>query len=135
MQNALVPDVNQGTAVASPLNLGVLANQIPPLPKFSGETDSGKGDSETFADWRERFEMVAEAYRWDQPTKLVNLVTRLCGQAYSFYVIPDSGQTTRSLLKSYQDVSHQSELKRCRAVFSMTDDRRRKNLLMIMPRN
>lgn len=48
--------------------------------------DNGKGDLENFTDWKERFEMVAEAYHWDKRTKLVNLVTRLCGQAYSFFM-------------------------------------------------
>ena len=70
---------------SSPLNLGVFANQIPPIQKFSGEVDNGKGDLENFTDWKERSEMTAEAHHWDERTKLVNLVTRLCGQAYSFY--------------------------------------------------
>lgn len=70
----------------------LLYNQIPPIPKFSGEVDNGKGDLENFTDWKERFEMVAEAYHWDKRTKLVNLVTRLCGQAYSFYRSCDGSQ-------------------------------------------
>ena len=37
-------------------NLGMFANQC--IPKFSGDTDSGKGDSKTFADWKERFGIV-----------------------------------------------------------------------------
>ena len=36
--------------------------------------------------------MVAEVYHWDKCTKLVNLVTRLCGQAYSFYRSCNGGQ-------------------------------------------
>ena len=36
--------------------------------------------------------MIAEAYHWDEHTKLVNLVTRLCGQAYSFYRSCDARQ-------------------------------------------
>ena len=54
--------------------------------------DNGKGDLENFTDWKERFEMVAEAYHWDERTKFVNLVTRLCGQAYSFYRSCDGSQ-------------------------------------------
>ena len=36
--------------------------------------------------------MIAEAHHWDERTKLVNLVTRLCGQAYSFYRSCDGRQ-------------------------------------------
>ena len=36
--------------------------------------------------------MVAEAYHWHKRTKLVNLVTRLCSQAYSFYRSCDGNQ-------------------------------------------
>ena len=92
VQSALVSSSDQGAVATSPLNLGVFANQIPPIPKFSGEVDNGKGDLENFTDWKERFEMVAEAYHWDKHTKLVNLVTRLCGQAYSFYRSCDRSQ-------------------------------------------
>ena len=42
--------------------------------------DNGKGDSEIFTDWKERFEMVAETCHWDDHNKLIDLVTRLCGQ-------------------------------------------------------
>ena len=91
-QSALVSSSDQGVVASSPLNLGVFANQIPPIPKFSGEVDNGKGDLENFTDWKERFEMVAEAYHWDKRTKLVNLVTRLCGQAYSLYRSCDGSQ-------------------------------------------
>ena len=36
--------------------------------------------------------MVVEAYHWDKRTKLVNLVTTLCGQAYLFYRSCDRSQ-------------------------------------------
>ena len=36
-QSALVSSSNQGAVATGPLNLGVFANQIPPIPKFSGE--------------------------------------------------------------------------------------------------
>ena len=42
-------------------------------------------DGETVRDWIEQLEMVASICHWDQPTKLVNLVTQLRGQAYAFY--------------------------------------------------
>ena len=54
---------------------------IPPLAKFSGDGDSG----ETFQEWQEQFELIAELGRWNERTRLVNLITRLRGQAYAFY--------------------------------------------------
>ena len=56
--------------------------------------DNGKGNSEIFTDWKERSEMVAEACHWDEHTntKLVNLVTRLCGQVNSFHRSCDGNQ-------------------------------------------
>ena len=91
-ESAFVSSSDQGAVASSPLNLGVFANQILPIPKFSGEVDNGKGDLENFTDWKERSEMTAEAYHWNQHSKLVNLVTRLCGQAYSFYRSCDGRQ-------------------------------------------
>ena len=60
----------------------VLAQQLPPISKFTGET---RDDSEVFQEWLEQFEMVASICRWDEKAKLVNLTTRLGGQAYTFY--------------------------------------------------
>ena len=55
---------------------------VPPLSKFSGEeTNPG----EFFQEWKEQFELTADLLRWDERAKLVNLITRLRGQAYSFY--------------------------------------------------
>ena len=65
------------------LSLALLSQQIPSLPKFSGDTL--EGDAESFVDWIEQLELIAEACRWSSQSKLVNLVTRLRGQAYSFY--------------------------------------------------
>ena len=57
--------------------------QLPPLSKFSGEYSDGEGES--FEDWTEQFEAIATMYRWDAQAKLVNLTTRLWGQANAFY--------------------------------------------------
>ena len=38
-----------------------------------------------FMDWIEQFELVASACHWDDRAKLVNLTTRLRGQAFAFY--------------------------------------------------
>ena len=47
-----------------------------------GET---QGDGEEIDDWLDRFQMVAEVCQWSPQAKLVNLATRLSGQAYAFY--------------------------------------------------
>ena len=67
---------------ASDISQALLAQQLPPLPKYTGEDQS---QGETFRDWLEQFELVASLGEWDDKTKLVNLVTRLRGQAYAFY--------------------------------------------------
>ena len=56
---------------------------LPPLEKFHEESESEI--SEQFTDWIEHFELVASAYHWDNHMKLVNLTTRLRGQAFAFF--------------------------------------------------
>ena len=56
-----------------------------PLPKFSGEGNDGELGVDTFEDWLERFELMASTLSWSSQAKLVNLITRLHGQAYSFF--------------------------------------------------
>ena len=53
----------------------LLAQQLPPLQKFSGESHGE--DGETFQDWKVQFEMVTSICKWDPQMKLANLVTRL----------------------------------------------------------
>ena len=73
-----------GTGAQGPsIEAALLAQQIPPTPKFSG--DSQGSDTDSFLDWSEQFELVAEACQWTDQAKLVNLGTRLKGQAYAFY--------------------------------------------------
>ena len=72
-----------GLNAAMQISQALLTQQLPPIPKFTGE-DQSPG-SETFQEWREQFEMVAGLGGWDHQAKLVNLTTRLRGQAYSFY--------------------------------------------------
>ena len=57
--------------------------QLPPISKFSGEDPDGEGES--FEDWIEQFESIANMYHWDAQARLVNLTTHLRGQAYAFY--------------------------------------------------
>ena len=65
------------------LSQALLAQQLPSIPKFTGEERQQGG--ETIEDWKEQFEMVATLGGWDEQAKLVNLITRLRGQAYAFY--------------------------------------------------
>ena len=60
----------------------LVTQQLPPLSKFTGESAEG---GETVIEWLEQLELVAAACHWDESTKLVNLVTRLKGQAFAFY--------------------------------------------------
>ena len=57
--------------------------QVQPLSKFSGADIDG--ESESFEEWVEQFELIADMYGWDPRAWLVNLTTRLQGQAYNFY--------------------------------------------------
>ena len=54
-----------------------------PIGKFSREYESKAG--ELFTDWIELFEIVASVCHWNDHNKLVNLTTRLKGQAFVFY--------------------------------------------------
>ena len=49
---------------ADSLSLALLAQQLPQLPKFSG--DNLEGDGETFDDWSEQLELAAEACGWNE---------------------------------------------------------------------
>jgi len=60
----------------------LLAQQLPPLPKFTGESHGESG--ETLQDWKVQFEMVASICKWDPQMKLANLVTRLQSLRASF---------------------------------------------------
>ena len=49
--------------------------QLPPISKFSGEDSDGEGES--FEDWIEQFESIANMYHGDAQARLVNLTTCL----------------------------------------------------------
>ena len=79
--------LSRGHQLSSPM----MTQHLPPLPIFSGE----KIEEESFAEWLEQFEMMAVACQWDEPAKLINLVTWLKGQEYSFYCSCDTNQHTQ----------------------------------------
>ena len=64
------------------LSAALLAQQLPPLPKFSGGDSS---QDESFLEWIAQFELVAEVCKWSEQAKLIHLTTRLCGEAFAFY--------------------------------------------------
>ena len=84
--DSIIPVCNDSVTTA------LLAQQLPPLPKFSGEINDG--DVDTFQDWLEQFEMIANVCGWSPQAKLVNLVTRLRGQAYAFFCSCTTQQKT-----------------------------------------
>lgn len=83
-----VADAGSGPGAIS-LSTALLAQQLPPLTKFTGQEHD---DGETVHEWLSQFEMVASVCQWTDPVKLMNLVTRLKGQALSFYRSCDDGQ-------------------------------------------
>ena len=73
----------QPTANPQPAAPYLLGQQVPPINKFSGEDMEGEGD--TFLEWAEQFDLIANMCGWNDQARLVNLTTRLRGQAYAFY--------------------------------------------------
>ena len=80
---AVVPVPRLATTPLDSLSTALLAQQLPSLPNFFGENVDTDGES--FSEWIERLELVANVSRWDDQTKLVNVATRLRGSALRFY--------------------------------------------------
>ena len=74
---AVVPVPTLAAAPLDALSRTLLAQQLPPLPNFTGDHMDGDVDGESFQEWLERLEMVAATCHWDDQTKLVNIATRL----------------------------------------------------------
>ena len=81
--DAVAPVPTLAAAPLDALSMTLLAQQLPPIPNFTG--DHMDGDGETFEEWLERLELVAATCHWDDRTKLVNIATRLRGSASRFY--------------------------------------------------
>ena len=72
-QGSPVPQQGQSAdAITDRLSQALLAQQLPTIPKFTGEECQQEG--EIIEDWKEQFEMVATLGEWDERSKLVNLV-------------------------------------------------------------
>ena len=84
VDTGIVASTGDSAGVMAAMSMALLAHQLPLLSKFDGGT-SADGDKETVKEWLEQFELVAGICRWDNPTRLANLVTRLQGEAYAFY--------------------------------------------------
>ena len=80
---ASLPLSQNAETSAVQISRATLAQQLPPIPRFTGEEHSHGG--ENVEEWLEQFEMVSSLGGWDKRTKLVNLTTRLRGQAYALY--------------------------------------------------
>ena len=66
----------------SSVRWALLGQQVPSLEKFRGDNGAG---GETIQEWIEQLELMAEAFGWDERTKLVHLTTRLAGTALAFF--------------------------------------------------
>ena len=106
------PSVGEEPAT-SMLTSALLAHQLPPLSKFTGEGVHGS-EGDTFGDWLEQFELCAGVCQWDARAKLLNLVTRLKGAAYSFYKScsvqhrSDYGELVKELTRRFTPVRIQA---------------------------
>ena len=106
------PNVGEEPAT-SMLTSALLAHQLPPLSKFTGEGVHGS-EGDTFGDWLEQFELCAGVCQWDARAKLLNLVTRLKGAAYSFYKScsvqhrSDYGELVKELTRRFTPVRIQA---------------------------
>ena len=65
-------------STADELSTALLAQQLPPLPKYNGSNDLSE---ETFQEW---IELIAEVCKWTPRAKLIHLTTRLRGEAFAF---------------------------------------------------
>ena len=64
------------------LSTALLAQQLPPLPKYNGSSDSSE---EIFQERIAQFELWGEVCKWNPRAKLIHLTTRLRGEAFAFY--------------------------------------------------
>ena len=74
---------SEPTANPQPAASYLLGQQVPPINKFSEEDMEGEGD--TFLEWVEQFELIADMCGWNDQARLVNLTICLRGQVYAFY--------------------------------------------------
>ena len=70
-------------ATGDHLSMALLAQQFPPLPKFTG--DNLDDDAENLEEWLEQTELVAQGCGWNEQAKLFSVVARLRGSASGFY--------------------------------------------------
>ena len=70
-------------ATGDHLPMALLAQQLPPLPKFTG--DNPDDDAENLEEWLGQTELVAQGCGWNEQAKLFSVVARLRGSASGFY--------------------------------------------------
>ena len=71
------------TSTDPTLNAALLTQQLQLVGKFSGSRGAQK--EEPFEDWIERLEMIAVAFNLGERAQLLNLTSRLEGQALAYY--------------------------------------------------
>ena len=82
-----------------------MLNQLPPISQFSSEEQP---DGETFQDWLEQFESVAELGGWSSHTKLVNLCYEVWLIHFTDLVLLSRGMTISCWLKRFTPIQIQS---------------------------
>lgn len=70
-----ITPTTQATGSLDSLAATLLSNQLPPLTKFTGESEAD--ETEGVTEWLEHLEMVAATCGRSDQMKLVNLITRL----------------------------------------------------------
>ena len=78
---SLVQATSNPSSVKPQAHAQHIVQQTPPVSKYTGE----RAGEETFEDWLIQFEMAADVSGWEGKIKLAHLVTRLKGQALSYY--------------------------------------------------
>ena len=78
-------------------NTALLAQQLQLIEKFSGAHTDEQNDS--FKEWLEQFETVANTFGWSDRVKQMGLMTRLKGPALDFYrvCLPEKRDTYEKL--------------------------------------
>ena len=79
----LAPPTTKPAAATDHLSMALLAQQLPPLPKFTG--DNLEEDAENIEEWLEQTDLVAQGCGWNEQAKLFSVVARLRGSASGFY--------------------------------------------------
>ena len=79
----LAPAKSKAVPSGDQLSMALMAQQLPPLPKFTG--DNLDEEAENIDEWLEQTELVAQGCGWSEQAKLFSVVAHLRGTASGFY--------------------------------------------------